>query len=96
MLAPDMTMNAITVDLPMHELLGRSFDTPGAGVFRMDMQNKVIEGGKPDYKKYKADADANLKSAGQKKEAKKETAKKSLGFNQIWKGFMSKAKGDAK
>jgi hypothetical protein len=85
MLGPDMTMNAIKVDLPMHELLGRSFDTPGAGVFRMDMQNKVIEGGKPDYKKYKAEADASLKGAGQKKEDKKVASLKAPGFNQLWK-----------
>ena len=63
MLGPDMTMNAITVDMPMHELLDKSFDTPGAGVFRMDLQNEVIEGDKPDYKAYKEKADANMQAA---------------------------------
>ncbi len=63
MLGPDMEMNAITVDLPMHELLEKSFETPGAGVFRMDLQNNVVEGPMPDYAEYKRKADANMQSA---------------------------------
>jgi len=63
MLGPDMEMNAITVDLPMHELLEKSFETPGAGVFRMDLQNNVVEGAMPDYAEYKRKADGNMQSA---------------------------------
>jgi hypothetical protein len=63
MLGPDMEMNAITIDLPMHELLEKSFETPGAGVFRMDLKNNVVTGPTPDYKEYKRKADAKLQSA---------------------------------
>jgi hypothetical protein len=101
-LGPDMTMNAIKVDLPMHELLEKSFETPGAGVFRMDMQNKVIEGDKPDYAEYKRKADANLRSATvasqgdriSKLEEGAGKAKKSLraaSFNEIVKAYQPTA-----
>lgn len=84
MLGPDMTMNAIKVDLPMHELLEKSFDVPGAGVFRMNLQNEVIEGDKPNYEEYKRKADANYEAA--KSEASEKT-EKSLTFGSIIKAF---------
>lgn len=91
-LGPDMTMNAITVDLPMHELLEKSFDTPGAGVFRMDLQNNVVEGDKPDYKEYKRKADANMQSAtvaaqGDRISKLEDQAKKSFAFGSIVQSF---------
>jgi len=93
MLGPDMSMNAIKIDLPMHELLDKSFDVPGAGVFRMDLQNKVQEGDKPDYKDYKRKADSSMQSATIKSQGERiekiEATKKALapGFNQIWKAY---------
>jgi len=63
MLGEEATMQAIKVDLPMAELLDKSFDVPGAGVFRMDGDNNVQEGGKPDYAEYKRKADEKYDGA---------------------------------
>ncbi len=73
MLGKENEMKAITVDLPMHELLTAAFDVPGAGVFRMDLQNNVVKGDKPDYADYKKKADAKYASA--KEESNKKTEK---------------------
>ena len=66
MLGDKGQMKVIRVDLPMTELLDRSYDTPGAGVFRMDLENNVVEGPKPDYAEYKRRADAKLAEAGKR------------------------------
>ena len=66
MLGKKGEMKVIRVDLKMDELLDRSFDTPGAGVFRMDLQNNVVEGGKPDYAAYKRRADGKLDKASKR------------------------------